>query len=157
MSTVYFTVLQLILILWSSTPRSPLASKAIHRRGQLHIMYLTDRPLSAKTETALAQFQNKLTNISGLSRTVQLTTPVLWKKSSTVLDTLRVLNRSVRWQETEIAILNLPNEKLKKMTLCGYGGLVFDVRTRPTDSPQVLQEIFDENTFYFDAYCTTGI
>ena len=73
-----------------------------------------------------------------MNETVQLTTQVLSQNATTVLETLRILNKCVLWEETAIVILNLDDEKVQKMVLCGYRGLVFDIKTRPKNMQQVL-------------------
>ena len=135
MSTAYFAVVQIIL--WTSIPASLAASKITYKPPRLNILYLTDIPLSPETKTSLSQFESKLANSTRLKRTVQLTTQVL-QNATTILDKLRVLSRCIRWEETEIIILNFADEKVQKMVLCGYNGLVFDIKTRPRNMRQVL-------------------
>lgn len=135
MSTAYFVVVQIIL--WTTIPASLTASKITYKPPRLNILYLTDIPLSPETKTSLSQFESKLANSTKLKRTVQLTTQVL-QNATTILDKLRVLSRCIRWEETEIIILNFDDVKVQKMVLCGYKGLVFDIRTRPRNMRQVL-------------------
>ena len=137
MCALYFTVVQLIL--WTSIPRSFTASQVTYESPRLNILFLTDKPLSQKTKTLLTQFETKLTNSTTWSPiTVQLTIKVLPQNVTTILDTLYVLSNCVRWEETAIIILNFNDEKVRKMVLCGYKGLVFDIKTRPRNMQQVL-------------------
>ncbi len=115
-----------------------MASQISPKPPRLNILYLTDRPLTARIKTSLAQFEKELTSSTQLNETVQLTTQVLSQNATTVLETLRVLNKCVVWEETAIVILNLDDEKVQKMVLCGYRGLVFDIKTRPKNMQQVL-------------------
>ena len=135
MSTAYFAVVQIIL--WTPIPTSLTASKITYKPPRLNILYLTDIPLSPETKTSLSQFESKLANSTRLKRTVQLTTQVL-QNATTILAKLRVLSRCIRWEEKEIIILNFDDEKVQKMVLCGYKGLVFDIKTRPRNMRQVL-------------------
>ena len=137
MCALYFTVVQLIL--WTSIPRSFTASQVTYESPRLNILFLKDKPLSQKTKTLLTQFETKLTNSTTWSPiTVQLTTKVLPQNVTTILDRLYVLSNCVRWEETAIIILNFNDEKVRKMVLCGYKGLVFDIKTRPRNMQQVL-------------------
>ena len=137
MCALYFIVVQLIL--WTSIPRLFTASQITYESPRLNILFLTDKPLSQKTKTLLTQFETKLTNSTTWSPiTVQLTTKVLPQTVTTILDTLHVLSNCVRWEETAIIILNFNDEKVRKMVLCGYKGLVFDIKTRPRNMQQVL-------------------
>jgi hypothetical protein len=114
-------------------------------------LHLTDRPLTDKTKTSLAQFESKLASSTRFNQTVQSTTQVLSQNATTILDMLRVLKKCVRWEETEVIIVNLNDEKIKKMVLCGYRGLVFDIKTRPRDMQQVLIIVDKQGTIDVDS------
>lgn len=149
MSKLYFTVMQFIL--WTSIPRSLTASQISPKPPRLSILHLTDRPLTDKTKTSLAQFESKLASSTRFNQTVQSTTQVLSQNATTILDMLRVLKKCVRWEETEVIIVNLNDEKVKKMVLCGYRGLVFDIKTRPRDMQQVLIIVDKQGTIDVDS------
>ena len=144
------------LLLWLSNSLVPLkASQVSPKPPRLNILYLTNIPLTERTKTSLAQFERNLTENAGLNLNVQMTSQVLRENSTTVLKTLHELNKRARWKETRFIILNMNNGKIQKMILYGYNGLVFDIRTRPTDMKQVYQ-----STQYFSSvqqlHCITA-
>ena len=135
MSKLHLAVVQLLLC--TNISRSLTKSQTSAKPPRLNILYLSDTPMSESAKTFLAQFEKTLTHNSRLNETVQLTFQEL-SQNTTSLDTLRVLDKCVRWKETAIVILNLENENIQKTVLCGFTELVFDIKTRPRNMQQVL-------------------
>jgi hypothetical protein len=138
MSRLRFALVQLILC--TNISKSFTDSQISAKPTPLNILYLTDRPLTEKEKTLLTQFERTLSNDVILNKTVQLTTKLLLRNATT-LDTLRVLDKCVRWKKTAIVISNLENENIQKTLLNGYTGLMFDIKTRPRN----MQEVYNEN------------
>jgi hypothetical protein len=138
MSRLRFALVQLMLC--TNISESFTDSQISAKPTPLNILYLTDRPLTEKEKTLLTQFERTLSNDVILNKTVQLTTKLLLRNATT-LDTLRVLDKCVRWKKTAIVISNFENENIQKTLLYGYTGLMFDIKTRPRN----MQEVYNEN------------